>query len=274
MGNKIKEEQCIDRVLRCIPKENTKALNFYNTIKNILPYKQKNCERPDFIFKKDNFALGIEHCLVDGLYNQFDDSFNRTKDSNIEKTVNDYKKNKDLDKGTDALKRILTENFNAMDRFEYNNFIKIFNYTCSEHNGKCYDSTIPGYRSNLKTYALNYVLGCMIEIPLQETTKDYVLKRNGKEHIQRINRFPYTKDIIDILKSMTGFNFIIVCAYCRYFTDVKYFDTKDIDNSIKEQKINLYDSFDYNFPFSVDSVDFKKGQDEYTLVCSGKIKQR
>lgn len=77
MGNKAKEKDCLDKIInnQCIKGEISREI--HNLILSIYNQMDSNPERPDFVFLSDNTVLGLEHCLMDSLYNAYKESFSR-----------------------------------------------------------------------------------------------------------------------------------------------------------------------------------------------------
>ena len=273
MGNKKVERACFERVINCSPRISKIAQHYFNMITGYISYEKDNCEKPDFIFLNGDNALGIEHCLVDGLYNDFQDSFNRKNDSDKLSIVKNYKTDQNLDKGVDSTKNVIINTFQAVSRFSYSDFIDIFKRICSDHDNKAIGINEPGYRDNLKMLSVYNTLGCMVEIPLPSFIRSYEVKKNGKKYNQRIKGLPYTADIIRIIRNMKNFDFVVICAYTDAYSDVKYFDVNKFDDSLKEQNIKLYDEFRYYFPAYVDEGRVEKGDGEYTLKFLGRKRQ-
>ncbi len=274
MGSKKIEFLCLEKVLI----SNTigaYAKSVHRMIKEANNEKCIETERPDFVFLLNGTVIGLEHFLVDSLYNQQEMSHSRQRNANIQHAVDNYAKHQDLDKGLVELKSIFKNEFDAVSRFDYKVFINNFRKICMNHNVKCNNGTEtnPCYRDKLKIYdGKDAKLGCLIEIPLADTHHDYVLTRGNHTHKQILNDIPYTKDIIKILSEMNGFDFIIVCAYCKTFTKVAYFDPADVMSGIKEQNIKIYDSFDYYYKLSLDNLDIIKNEDGESYTFNFKRK--
>ena len=67
MADKSHERECLDKVIKC---KNTSG-NYAKQIHSILKLNKDNItenERPDFIVKLEDGAIGIEHCQVDVLF--------------------------------------------------------------------------------------------------------------------------------------------------------------------------------------------------------------
>jgi hypothetical protein len=275
MGSKKIESLCLEKML----KSNTigaYAKSIHRMIKDGNDEKCIESERPDFVFLSNGIVIGLEHFLVDSLYNQQEMSHSRQKNANIKHAVDNYAKHQDLDKGLVEMKSIFQNDFDAISRFDYKVFIKNFREICMNHNVKCNNGTetSPCYRDKLKDYnGKDTKLGCLIEIPLVNTRHDYVLTRGNHTYRQILNDIPYTKDTIQILGEMNGFDFVIVCVYCKGFTKAAYFNTADVMSGIKEQNIKIYDSFDYYYKPTLDNLDIIKNGDgeSYTFKFKGRI---
>ena len=263
MGSKKVEFLCLEKVLKSNA-IGVYAKSIHRMIKDGNDEKCIESERPDFVFLSNETVIGLEHFLVDSMYNQQEKSHSRQRNANIKHAVDNYAKHQDLDKGLVEMKSIFQNDFDAVSRFDYKVFIKNFREICMNHNTKCNIGTekSPCYRDKLKTYdGKDTKLGCLIEIPLAYTRHDYVLTRGNHTHRQILNDIPYTKDIIRILTELNGFDFVIVCVYCNNFTKAAYFNPADVMSGIKEQNIKVYDSFDYYYKPTLDNLDIVKNKD-------------
>lgn len=272
MGKKEVEIDCFNRLINSIPKEKTKARFYYNLIKSANNCSSDN-ERPDFILEDVDYVLGLEHCMVDGLYNEHYDSHFRKKNNKINQVVREYARDKDIENGLEATKDIIMSEYDSYNIFNYMDFIKKFEHICMHHNKKCFDEKILGYRSNIGKYnKRKKYLGCLIEIPLPDIHGGYIIKIKDNEHVQILNNIPVTKDMVSIIQKMDGFDFVVICAYSQRFSIATYFDREDIQTSIKEQRIKLVDEFRYNQHYIADNIEIQKGKDCHTLVFTGHFK--
>lgn len=273
MGSKNKELNCMDKIL-C-----NKAVqgDIAHSIQDMIVAMKDTCtesERPDFILVSDDTVLGLEHCLVDSLYNEHTESFSRQNGTDIQHLVDAYAKDNDMDKGVASTKEILLNSFGAIYRFDYKTFVKKFEEICIKHNKKCDEGTdkYPSYKSHLQSMnKTNNVLGCIVEVPIPDVKNIYILTEGNRRHKQRLKNIPFTKDIIRIIKKMKGFDFVIVCAYSQNFTAVTYFDVKNVDLSVKQQRIKIYDSFDYASKIKLEDIVITKNDDSYTFNFKGRL---
>lgn len=115
--------------------------------------------------------------------------------TDITHLVENYSQDQDVDKGVEATAKILKNSFDAIHRFDYKTFIQKFNKICSDHNKKCVEDAArdPSYRSKLQLYEKeNNLLGCIIEIPINNIENTYVLCTGNREYKQRLNNIPFT----------------------------------------------------------------------------------
>ena len=63
-------------------------------------------ERPDFVFLSNETVIGLEHFLVDSMYNQQEKSHSRQRNANIKHAVDNYAKHQDsVKKRADSYRR-------------------------------------------------------------------------------------------------------------------------------------------------------------------------
>ena len=244
----------------------------------------KEFEKPDFILEcEDGGVVGLEHCLVDVMFatkHKKAQSMVRMQDGEIHRKIDEYnsnpeKKEKELGDGT-AMQWVIdkvNERFKRLENFSYPEFIANFRKVCEEHNSRC-----GNYRENLKKYK-QVTLACLVEIPYIEEAKGYiVIDRNLKARKQIITGIPITYDIVDILRSMTGFDFIIICTYSiekpksRTHRKIYYFIPKNVMTGIKQQGINLYQSFRYNLSAKLISTKVEREESNFNITYEWKPK--
>lgn len=102
----------------------------------------------------------------------------------------------------------------------------------------------------------------LIEIPLSLQNTKYMVYENDNNHCLLLNSIPLTKEMVNIVSQMSNFDYAIILTYfkekkrkkCSLYT----FDCKNIEISIREQRIHLYDSFDYFYKLSNVVTDYNE----------------
>lgn len=265
MKGKEKEFDCLQKVIKDKNKNeyanNIHELLFAYPIEKYIPN-----ERPDFIYSDNDVAIGIEHCLIDSLYNEHGDSYARKKEHQINKALNDYKKDQDLDKGYVFTTNMVKDAFNYRHNFKYSEFIDKFIKVCKSHNESCLISKENelSYKEKLNSINVNNIVVCLIEIPLFKESPHYALfDEYNNRHTQFINGIPITIDMINEFKKMNGFDYIVICATSNKFIKTYYFDIKNINESIRQQNIHIYNKFDYAKKPEIKAINTVKNGENY-----------
>ena len=255
MADKSHERECLDKVIKC---KNTSG-NYAKQIHSILKLNKDNItenERPDFIVKLEDGAIGIEHCQVDVLFKTKKHSAHslmREQESRGLRKINDYKQHPDkLDEeiengqSMEFALGMVEERFDARKEFNYSAFIDNFKDVCYNHNDKCVV-----YKERIIQNYSQCLLMCLMEIPYPNTLTYLITDKNNHKKEQALKGMPITEDIIHIIQNMDCFDVVIMCLYCYDDPNnssksyVLYFDPKAMPECIKQQNIRLYKQFDY-----------------------------
>lgn len=247
MGNKNTEQNCLDIVKKC-----SAIGDFAKSVKQLLITEpDPKSERPDFLF--DGGLVGVEHFLTDvifGVKHKNAQSIERKNSSNITKKIDYYHKNPkkleaDIDNGKAPkfLEDIINSEINGVSNFTYIKFISNFMKVYNEHYANC-----GVYRSKCKK------LGFLIELPYPHT-KCYIVSKNGNTRRQSILTLPITTDILEHIRNNSDLDFVIICFRPIHSSGkmkeckTVYINPKDVYSSMKEQVIDVYDTFDYPIKF-------------------------
>ena len=116
------------------------------------------------------------------------------------------KESPDFSRGEDV-----KEQDNFRDLFSYSKFIKNFDRVCSKHNQNC-----SYYRNRTIDIAAKRaaLLACVIEIPYFKSCTlgdTYEIADEQGSDIKKLIGIPFTNDMLRIIQSMNGFDFVIVC---------------------------------------------------------------
>lgn len=240
------ENRCIKIILDQIPQFKKYSLDKSRTENGFEE------ERPDFILKKDESIIGIEHFLVDTLFKKqidektknisLDGSFNRRLSDTTTKFFNKYEKNKlsgNEEKALKEVENIVNDITDAETNFSYDDFEKEFFRIAQQHVEKIKD-----YRSASNFNFTNFGFVCEIDI-INHIFLWNVFK-NNKRKKQRINGIPLTKNIWSFIHKLllTGdidFFIIITIPTFNVSKAKSLFLTKDSTNLL------IFDSFEYPY---------------------------
>lgn len=277
MGNKSKEIECFKRVLKYKYNKGEIAQTIHNVLlahEKKVNYKE---ECPDIVIEGDREIIGIEHCLVDLLFQtkrKSAQSLLRRQENEIVRKVNYYKVNpeklsEDIENGSapDFVIGKVEELHNYQADFDYRSFINNFVTVTQDHNKKARK-----YRENLIHYNQQVSLGCLIEIPYYKPCEYLVMDKKYNKHLIYLNGIPLTEDMVIEIGHLSGFDFVIMCIYCENstyskdkYTKVYYFLPKCIKKCLIEQGIQLkYISFEYPIKEKI-KIDKKRVSNGYML---------
>jgi len=258
VADKNKEVECFEKVLEC---NNILGDFAKNMRKQLIDCKDSivvNSERPDIIVSSDDMTIGIEHCQIDVLFNiknKKAQSMVKKHASEINKMVNKYKENDSLDddinngEAVEPIFRVLKDRFEYRDSFSYSSFIENFQRVCKEHNDKS-----NAYRNNLEILysAKTIKLGCLVDIPYPNE-RAYAISYNKGIRNQYMDGIPVTNGILNVVQTMKGFDFVILCMHCfdskSRSTKCYYFCPSNMEMGIKQQRIPIIYSFDLLSPY-------------------------
>ena len=232
------ERKCLDK---------TRAYTYYSSKspKYILEFLQGEvveCERPDFIIKRNAENIGVEHFMIDTLIEKKTNSRSRSRQSEIQRTFDRYHDNLD---GNDEqalreIQNIVQADVDAVQNFDYNRFISEFERIIKQHAEKTQE-----YKKKKLTEIV-----FLIEIPISRT-KLVGIDRGLKLSTIKGRKFPITEEMIKIIKQVNhDVNFIIISImrddYKRVPFSVYAFDCRKIDESLDSMKNDIYMKFTYD----------------------------
>lgn len=214
-------------------------------------------ERPDFVFENTTMNVGVEHCMIDSLYNEKLASHSREMNTKIRRAVDKAKVNYSSEDAASFLCDCIKQELDATNRFKYETFLKSFKSICMKHN-----MNAKAYRENLENNCKQTKIVCLIEIPLSFQNTKYMVYENDNNHCLLLNSIPLTKGMVNLISQMSNFDYAIILTYFKEKKKKKcslyIFDCKNIEISIREQRIHLYDSFDYYYKLSNVVTDYNE----------------
>ncbi len=267
MADKIKELECLEKVLNCKTVKGQFARDIRGALLQKKEYIDYSGERPDIIIQDDSEVIGIEHCQVDVLFRKKKkkaQSMVGKQNNQIKEVIEKYKDEelleKDISNGTalTSVLKLVEERVDYRNLFKYSDFIENFRRVCGEHNNNC-----EIYREKLNAIAAgkNITLACLVEIPYSKETVYHITDVNGTRN-QAIHGLLMTIDMLLAIQSMNGFDFVILCMYC--LNDPKkekdiicyFFLPRAVVLGIKQQNIKPIYSFEllnaFGLPFKTD----------------------
>lgn len=206
-------------------------------------------ERPDFVANYRECSYAIEHFLVDfcndGINNNQSESRRSNRDvMNIYKKYHDTDigtiKDSDIEPATKDIEKELNKINNISHSFDYTKYVDAYSRIFNHHY-----SRVDSYLSNGALRNKKTLVGFLIELHcdttlMHATYNNAIVSFKGKH-----KAFPLTKDIVNLLSAATKLDFVIVSQFNEGFSiesqDVRIYETKDMDKSIREQRITIYD---------------------------------
>lgn len=186
MANKRLEKRCLH-----ITKSNLQWLRRY---KNISAPEQ---EKPDFILSDGVENIGLEHFLVDTLWNN--GSQTRKAVKRIGHAGERYENGEDAGTVFEDIAGSISDCFLAYDNFSYDTFLNNFRRIFDKH------------LKNVRIYKENKIekIGFLIEITVLDF--DYIVETMDKELLPlHIKGIPITKGIWDIINRFNEIDFVVI----------------------------------------------------------------
>ena len=269
MSNKKQfEQRCLYLTREYISSNaNLKVRKYFNSLVPICNENLKisQSERPDFIGILGDYSYGIEHFLVDfcndGTNNNQSESMRANRD-----VMDTYKKYHDPEVGTikdtnivsatqdieDELNKII----NISLSFDYGKYVEAFRRVFKHHYSRVND-----YLSNKLIKGNITKIGFLIELHC-DTTLMHAVYNNATVTFKGTHKaFPLTKEIVDLISTATELDFVIVSQFNEGVSveaqDVRIYEPKDMDKSIREQRITVYDKVYYERIKKNLTIDFK-----------------
>ena len=247
------EENILDGVFNCKKYKDIESKRIIKYLKSIKGTKEET-ESPDFLFTDGEKIIGVEHFLVDTLRFPENEKVSVSRDikKNIPKLLEKYNYGKSFKDNPESMIDALndvgkegTKFANSSNNFDNSLFIKEFRRISFDHKGKV-SNYISKIKKNKYVDDKDISLYFLIEIRYRKQVWN-VMDRYGKLHRQAINGIPFTFDFIKALKKLTNVDYVIL-----YFADgiiqskdnfIYAFNTKDIDKSLTENKIRIFQDF-------------------------------
>lgn len=261
MGKEAFERKCIEDLLkmRC-GKETKKYLSQLSGYELDETWE----ESPDFLFRKDDSVIGIEHFVVDMfpqenragsrmVYEQQSELFTEHHDSLMQDTFDDKK-------ACTGMENLLQTQMDMVSTFNYDSFLNEFSRIVYRH-GKKIDRYVERLNAQKPSDMKLFFLVEMRHVITQLYSKNFPVKcirKDGAAVLKhRLTQIPFTFDFLNIFKTFIGkVNGIIIMSYefndaFNGLTNISFIDLKD-ENAMYEglckQKIEIYKSFSYEFP--------------------------
>ena len=215
--------------------------------KNILGYlcgEVIESERPDFIIQSSIGYIGVEHFLIDTLLGKKRAARSRIRKSEIQRTFDKYHDSLDgnEDNALNDIQGIVQADLDAVQRFNYLDFIKEFKRISLDHS-----KGVGGY---IKTNRNLDKIIFMVEVNI---AWDKMIGIDGfyRSEIIKGRRFPVTKDMIDIMREIPEqVDYILLSVMHEHYKKtplvVYAFDKKKLNQSISAQFIQIYRRFTYD----------------------------
>lgn len=218
MARKKIEKRCLH-----ITKSNLQWFRRYHNISGL------DQERPDFILSDGTEEIGLEHFLIDTLWDNGSQSRKTAKCLELISTAYKKQVNDEIDT-VSGIADVVIDCMNAYKNFSYDTFINNFRRVFNKH------------LSNISTYKKNGLnkIGFLIEISVFDF--DYIInERDGSSNEEHIKGIPFTYDMWDIINQFDDVDFVIVTVLKINSNKNKsyYFDKTHIPNE-------LHKSFAFN----------------------------
>ena len=250
------EQRCFELTRDYVAnRANEKTRKYINSLmplcdKNFIPIKS---ERPDFVVNYGEYSYAIEHFLVDFCNDGINNNQSESRRANQD-VMSIYKKYHDPDIGTikdtdivcatQDIEEELNKILNISLSFDYEKYVEAFRRVFEQHYSRVND-----YLSNKFINGNIMKIGFLIEFHC-DTTLMHAVYNNARVAFNGVHKpFPLTKDIVDIISAATKLDFVMVSQFNEGVSieaqDVRIYEPKDMDKSIREQRIKIYDKVFY-----------------------------
>ncbi len=250
MKKKQLEKQCFDLTVQFI--ENNVSIKSKKYIKSICPVSSQYIqdETPDFVINSATCSYLIEHFMIDycndGINNNqsqsrraerdihdiylhyHDDEIGTVRDENISNALSDLEK---------EMNKIV----NFSSDFDYLKYVDACKRTFYKHY-----NNISEYKHNLNAINGNLKMGFLIEFHNDTTLIEGMYNGSIVQFSGKQKMFPMTSDIVNLFSQANDLDFIIVSQFnmgvLTEARDVRIYEPKNMEKSIKTQRIRVYDS--------------------------------
>lgn len=237
-------ETCVSKKVRKYINSVFPICNHENTIINE--------ERPDFVIQGDNAIYAVEHFMVDFCFDGPRNNQSQSKRANHD-IFNIYKnyhddnigtiQDSDIVKATADIEEEINKIMNISCSFDYEQFVESFRRIFKQHYLRVED-----YRMN-KSCTNTPKVGFMIELHCDTHFMYAIWNGSIVSFKGRHRSFPLTKEIVDLFRSATNLDFVIVTQFEEGIPneakDVRLYEPRNMDRSISEQDITIYDKICY-----------------------------
>lgn len=269
MDKKQLEQRCIELTRDYIESRvNEKTRKYINSLvpicdKSFIPITS---ERPDFVVNYGEYSYVIEHFLVDFCNDGVNNNQSESRRANRD-VISIYKKYHDPDIGTikdtdivcatqdieDEMNKII----NISLSFDYGKYVEAYRRVFEHHY-----SRVDDYLSNKLIKGNITKIGFLIELHC-DTTLMHAVYNNANVSFKGTHKaFPLTKDIVDLICAATKLDFVMVSQFNEGVSveaqDVRIYEPKDMDKSIQEQRITVYDKVYYEGIKKNITIDYKR----------------
>lgn len=256
MDKKQLEQRCIELTRDYVAsRANEKTRKYINSLvpvcdKNFIPIAS---ERPDFVSNYGEYSYAIEHFLVDfcndGANNNQSESRRANRDvMSIYKKYHDPNigtiKDTDIVYATQDIEEELNKILNISLSFDYEKYVEAFRRVFEQHYSRVND-----YLSNKLIKGNITKIGFLIELHC-DTPLMHAVYNNANVTFKGTHKaFPLTKEIVDLISTATKLDFVVISQFDEGVSvearDVRIYEPKDMDKSIREQRIKIYDKIYY-----------------------------
>lgn len=215
--------------------------------------KVEQSERPDFVINSDKCSYAVEHFLIDFCYDgpANDQSMSKRANRNVFGIYEKYHdhtigtiKDEDINSAVADIEKEINNIENIAKSFSYEKYIDGFKRVYEQHYNR-----VESYRANVTLTNPNIKVGFLIELHCDPTLVQAVLNGSLVSFKSNHKPFPITKEIIELFRSSTELDFIILSQFNEgVFTeahDVRLFEPNRIDASLDKQRIQVYDRIVY-----------------------------
>ena len=256
MDKKQIEQRCFDLTRDYVTNRlNEKKRKYINSLvpicnKDFFPITS---ERPDFVSNCEECSYTIEHFLVDycndGINNNQSESRRANRDvMNIYRKYHDQVigtiKESDIDAASQEIEEELNRIVNISLAFDYGKYVDAFRRIFEQHY-----SRVDEYLSNILIKRNSTRIGFLIEFRCDTTFMHAIYNNADVSFKGKHKPFPLTKDIVDLLRTAKKLDFVMISQFNEGVAiesqDVRIYEPNDMDKSIREQHIKVYDKVYY-----------------------------
>lgn len=178
---------------------------FLQNNRNLKDYIIDEDERPDFILRKNNYRIGIEHFRADTILNEHTDSQSMKFDGKREAIFKKHNQGLLNDKfdfvsSANDIESYINTSLKAVSKFDYNVFIKNLKQVFEQHARK-----VSEYKKKCDE------IWFLIDVGIENNFFTGLLTNGG---ITKIGMLPVTDDMLNIFEEHKDIGRVIVCSRC------------------------------------------------------------